>query len=306
MLQIFYNGVDITDSVSVSAAVGIDNSGGVADSVDVIFNDTEGLWQKWGPNKNDTIKIIKDGYSTGDMYIDELALSPGVFRLSAVSTPLGIRTIKSRVWEYARFSAIAADVASSAGLVLELYSIIDRQYAYQISQVNESDLAFLNRLCIREGYSLKVSNGKLVIFDVVTFENKPPVEVFSRSQMADYSFENSNDELFSACKVEYLTADGLYQSWTALSQTVTTGSVYKVSEGMLTQSEAIRFGDNILKDLNKTEVTGSVFVVFNKNIAAGSVIEITEVGAMFDGLYFVDTVVHDFVKNKTTIELRLV
>ena len=76
-MRLIYEGTDITKDVEINKAMIVDTSGGEADSLEIRFSDTQRLWSKWRPEKNHRIELNKQGFSSGEMYIDAWEQIPG-------------------------------------------------------------------------------------------------------------------------------------------------------------------------------------------------------------------------------------
>jgi hypothetical protein len=127
-MVLLYKNKDITGYVSINKAEFTDNAGGIADSLELIFNDPNELWDSWVPVKNDTISIIENGLSTGTMYIDELEKRRGTFIIRALSIPQKAKDSNTQAWESIRFLEFATEIATRYGFSLETYGITNYLY----------------------------------------------------------------------------------------------------------------------------------------------------------------------------------
>ena len=64
-MELIYNGVDISSSVTLQTANLIDSAGGRFDSIELEFEDSAGDWSRWKPALGDTVRLIQDGFDTG-------------------------------------------------------------------------------------------------------------------------------------------------------------------------------------------------------------------------------------------------
>jgi hypothetical protein len=69
------------------------------------------------------------------------------------------------------------------------------------------------------------------------------------------------------------------------------------------KAEANRWAKGILRSTNKYMITGTMSINLNTNYAAGTTIQVADTG-MFDGVYFIDSLVHDLINNRTKLKLR--
>lgn len=58
-MNLIYNNINIINDVLVTKAVINDNSGGIADSIEIEFSDSKCEWRNWNVKKNDTLILEK-------------------------------------------------------------------------------------------------------------------------------------------------------------------------------------------------------------------------------------------------------
>ncbi|MCR4442140.1 MAG: hypothetical protein QHH10_08285 [Peptococcaceae bacterium] len=297
-MRLLYEGTDITKDVEINKAIIVDAAGGRADSLFIRFNDTQGLWSKWKPEKNQRIELSKMGFSSGEMYIDSWEIISGYFILQALSVPQQAKTTYSRSWEGICLMELIQEVAGRYGLTIKTYGIENHLYR-RVEQINQTDIEFLSERCRLEGYSLKVTNKSLVVFDERAMEKEAPVKTLYRSDFDDdYCFWNHSTRVFSACQISYGTIK-------ADTQDPVFGPVKKINGELYIDSigEAKRFSAGILRNLNKSYAGGRCRIKFEPGIAAGNMVEIKDMG-MADGKYFCEEILHDLMAEKTTLKLR--
>jgi len=303
-MNILYNGVDITSSVQPITLRLKDNAGGVPDSITAVFSDTDGLWSQWKPAKNDTLQIKHEGFDTGVMYIDELSQSAWVFGLKALSIPQPSKTARSQGWENVRFMEIVTEIAGRYGFRVQTYNVVNHLYE-RVDQLEEADFAFLAYRCMLEGYALKINDRNIVIYDEAKEEQKTADTklgtIFQNDINGEFEFTDKSTDVYQKCIVQsqtlngYIegeyTADGIY------------GPTLKRKVFATNQAEANRWAKGILRNHNKHMVTGVLTINLNTNYAAGSCVNVLGIG-MFDGKYYIDSLVHDLLNNRTRLTLR--
>lgn len=303
-MNLIYEGVDITSSVQIQHADVIDCAGGKADSVRIVFNDTKGLWSRWNPQKGAGMELIKGGFSSGTMYFDQWEQEGGLFIIYAISTPLAAKQVYSRSWENIQFFRLATDLANAAGLTLQTYDITNWQYD-RFDQHNETPLAALQRECMREGYALKVTNGKAVIFDERTMEVQDPVDTFYKSGISEPKFKNANAGLCSACTARYVNHNGEELSYTFTPEKPPQGPVLKINERLASLAEAERFSKGYLRNQNKFEQVGAFNIAYNSGLAAGNTVGVLGMG-ISDGIYYLHKVIHRLADNQSRLYMRCI
>ncbi len=111
---------------------------------------------------------------------------------------------KCRAWENYTLSGIAHEIASQNGMGCLFSCAQDPGYS-RAEQFQESDIAFLSRLCRDAGASLKAANNILVLFDQAGFEGKPPVRAIKRGGgCLSYDLSvGTADVQYASCRVRY-------------------------------------------------------------------------------------------------------
>lgn len=303
-MSIIYNNVDISPTTQPSSMRVTDNAGGKPDSLTISFPDTDGLWSKWKPAKNDTLQVIESGFDTGLMYIDQIAQSAGSFGLKALSIPQPSKTARSQGWENVRLLEIVAEIAARYGFQYKTYDITNLLYE-RVDQQEEADFTFLASRCLLEGYALKISNRNLVIYNEAIQEVKTPDPKLAIIRESDiiggFEFSDLSTDIYEKCIVRSQTNNG-YISGEYIASGVN-GPTLKRNEYATNQAEANRWAKGILRSYNKHMITGSMSINLNTNFAAGTNVNIENVG-LFDGKYFIHRIVHDLISNKSILTLR--
>lgn len=317
-LILTYNGKDISQDISESliSATWNDKSSKEADEISVELEDTRKRWSHaWFPSKGATITAAIRFINWDDsgqiarmpwgiFQIDEISLThPYKVTIRGVSTPVSSKIrgqAKTKAWENIRFSKIASDIASSAGLAVML-DIPDDPLFKREDQSQESDLAFLQGLCTEQGYSLKVSGGKLVIFDQDTYEAKSAVLTIRPEDLTGFTLKTKSAGIHSSATVSYHDPETDEDfEYTANWDMENLGGYdindreLRINQKVKSQAEAETLARKSLKDTNKYEVSGSLSS-HDFRLVSGINIQLSGFGK-FDGKYFVDSSSH----NKTS------
>lgn len=234
--EVFYNGKDmsedvITDMLSLTVTMNSDSES--ADDVKLVIADREMKWcGSWYPkvkSKGDNgseaapgnvLKVIlhaeswekedaDDQINCGSFEIDEVSFSdpPPTITINATSVPL-TKTVRSqpktRAWEKDKLSTMARKIAEGAGMELMFDSendpLLDRT-----DQRQTADLPFLRDKCHAEGLALKVTDGKLVIWNESEYEGKPSSMTFKRGdgRIISASFSQDTSDTAKSAKLKY-------------------------------------------------------------------------------------------------------
>ena len=298
-MQLIYRGKDITDAVEISKADIIDNAGGIADSVELQFNDPRGYWRDWKPQKNDEVEIIHEGFKSGAMFVDELEQNRGTFIVRALSIPQVAKTSETKAWEDIRLLQVAEELAAKHRFDLQHYGIENHLYS-RIDQQNIADFEHLSQRCMLEGYALKLTDRKAVIYDERYMESQLSVKAVYMDQFdGPFKFWDKATGTYSACTLSYGNI-----SYTFKPDIGPTGPVLKVKNIYVSsRAEAERFASNILRNKNKDENTGYFTIQLDAGIAAGNTMLLPDTG-FGDGKYFCYQVVHKIIEQKSFIRVR--
>lgn len=312
-VSLLYEGTDISADISafLLSITYTDNAHGKADDITIILQDKKELWRGgWMPQKGATINVsfkTKNWRAVGDekilpcgsFSIDEITLSgpPGVVEIKAISIP-GKSSLqnekKNRSWENISLSGIAGDIAKNNRVEL-LYDAVDPLYERR-DQRDESDLAFLQRLCEEAGCLLKVTDEKVVIFEEQAYEQKDAALVIKSelSYVERYSFSSSLVDIFAKCTVKYYdSVKKEEQTYTYTVPDAEEGQTLVINKRVESLAEAMDLAQKELRKKNKKQATSSITLGGDPRIVAGINVEFSGWGH-FDGKYFIDKAVHSY------------
>lgn len=191
-----------------------DKETGEADELRLTLKDETGKWAAtWKPDGGEVVDAYlstgADELHCGRFYVDSMSVSgaPRTFEMQAVSTPLNQpirRKAITKAWESRTLRGIAEEIAAENGLQLFFDVEEDPQYDRR-DQKEESNLAFLQRLCEDEGFSIKVTDQKIVIFDQRSYETKEPIKTITLgvSDVLSWSFSSQQSETYRTCVVAW-------------------------------------------------------------------------------------------------------
>ncbi|MGO4540380.1 phage late control D family protein [Paenibacillus sp. 2TAB19] len=327
---ITYNGHDISSSIATSLLdlSYTDNPSGQIDDLQISLQDRERKWQgPWNPVDGDTIaasiRTIDwngrneiESLPLGTFEVDSVSLSgpPDVVQIKALSLPSGTavrRESRTKGWEKVRLKTVADEIAKRSKLKL-IYEVEDNPLYERLEQSNQSDLAFIVDLCIKEGIAVKAASGNLVLFDEAAYENRAAVATLTREgrSVVSYGFEwSASLAAYRACQLTYSdSAKGKeYKVLYTPPGAPASGPVLKVNENVGSEAEALRVARNRLRDENKNFGRASLSLVGNIRMAAGLTIDLSGWGR-YDGKYIIERATH-FVGGSgftTGLEIRRV
>lgn len=327
-----YNGKDISNDISqyLKSLSYNDELDGVADDVSIVLEDRASLWQSdWMPKKGATldISLISTSWERtngevralelGSFEIDEVNLksAPNEVTIKAVSVPNAttLRGVEhSRSWEKVDLKKVAQDIADGAKVKL-FYDTAETIQLDRVEQSEESDLAFLHKLCSDNGLSVKVFNDSIVIFDTVKYEAQPVKLIFRKNgyvppkkegksedeppklitEFENYSFTTAIRDVYKECKVSH--KDGKDK---ALIEATFTDPNKKIGKTLIVHTqvkdtaEAMKVAKKELRKKNEGEVKASLSLRGNFYLAAGVTCQVEGFG-YFDGKYILTKVGHN-------------
>lgn len=309
-LNLKYENKDISADVS-SYLEGIDftdNASGESDDFQISLHDREELWSAdWFPSKGAKIQvnlIAKNwipnkkeiNYPLGKLEIDQIDLDgkPEKVKIKALSVFVSgsIREERSKGWESISVKGIAQEIANRHNLIL-MYDADYNPILERKDQNEESDLSFLMGICKDAGLALKITDGKIVIFDEEIYENKPPIMILEKKQVEKYSFSSKITDVYKCAKLTYqegkkakkITAEYIAKDVEGTAKTL------KINQKVSSTTEAERVVRKKLREKNKAQNTSKMTLRWNCDIAAGVCVELKGFNKM-DGIYFIDKVNH--------------
>lgn len=297
-MQLFYEGVDITQDVDITKCIHQDASGGRCDCLEIELENAA-IWYGWGPKQGDRIEAYKNGYSTGILYLNTILPANGKYRILATSTPGAARRKTYATYENMRIDEIMAICAAECGMGNALFGVdAGIIFPYAIRQM-ESAPAFLNRLLRLEGAVLKTLNGK---FTAISVE-------YAQALEAAQTIRISSDQ----AQVHYIRRDNArlsgitiltpYAQSTAEDAGAAYGQHETYTEYPATDNaQAGRWARSLLLFHNREQEELTIGSEYNPGFTAMTRIDI-ESAADFGGEWIIDQVEHDLLNGKSRAKL---
>ena len=299
--------------------------GGEADEAEISLHDREELWMgDWLPELGATMDItlqIQNWESEGDTRelpfgkfdVDEISISgwPHEVKIKLISVPVtgGMNSVKkTRAWEKVKLSQIAQDIANGAEMEL-FYDTEEDPMQERAEQSEQTDLSFLQKLCKDAGLSLKITDKKIVIFDVSKYEKEDPVLTITNGTSAVKSFEcrQTVHQIYKACHVKYKHSkkDELIE-FTFTDPRREKGETLEINEKVESVAEAEKLAKKKLREKNLEETAVSLTMVGNFALLASNTVELKNFHT-FDGKYLIMKSSHEVGSGYTTkVDLRRV
>lgn len=326
-VRLIYEGKNISQDIApyLLSLRYTDNGAGKSDDLSIELHDRDGKWHgSWMPKMGDRINASivlldwtkpesKQILKCGTFEVDTVQFSgpPDTVTIGAVAFPIasGLKNEKkTKAWEKVTLKQIARRIADAAGLRLQ-YETYNVTYD-RVDQTQQTDIAFLAQLAEREGATVKITNGTLVVYDDRRLENVPPSRTIERgkSDVKSYSFDYSVvGAAYASCTITYYdsrkkrTIKGTYRIPGAK------GPALKINERVKSEAEAIRVARNALRQENRDAQRARFRLVGDPGIVQGITVALKGYGK-FDGIYFVEAATHTVGGGgfETDIQLRKV
>lgn len=302
-----------------------DNAKGKADEISLTLADLESKWQgPWKPAKGavvianleclDWFGPGKDAeLPMGQFTVDETEFSgpPDKVTVKAVSAAKSgslSEEANTKGWENFTLQGIAEDLSQKHGLEL-LYEGPEHKFQ-RLDQREESDLAFLNRICRERGVNLKVHDGKMVLVSAKDLDAKEPGLVIKKKgeqfSPTSYSFKEASQGTFAKAEVDYHdpAANETYTATIRPQGPPPSGQSLKINTRVESSGAAISTGEAALREKNEDADTANIEIMGHPGLVAGITITLSGWGH-YDGKYFVEKAEHKLGSGYTTsAELR--
>lgn len=298
--NILVDGKDVTEKIIIVNDVLFvtDRAGARADSIKMMISNTSELQIE----KGRSVAVKFGGFTSGNMSVDKIEPTTTNALVGAVSASTKAKKRKSYHYRKVRFFDVINDVAAETGYSV-FYDGIENRFYENISRFYETPLAFLSRLCVREGYALKVDDQRIVIYDREKAEAAKSVLTITQDDILDNHIKFCDAACVTeSVKVRYFNIstgakiEHTYGIAEAGEQTVITEYVNDIAE-------AERFAKNYSREANKNCITVSALIPLNTDIAATSNIEFNGFGR-YDGKYSIEELTHCPTAEQTKITAR--
>ena len=300
MIQVTYNGVDITHDVTINRCYHDMYAAGQSDTLHLRVNDAKNLWDSWGPEPGDEIQVDYGTIGTGVMFVSKAVPQNGLYDITAQAAPQSGFEVQHKAWQQVRLLQIGEEIAGRNGLAFSSYGVTDRLYSY-ILQDGMSEFAFLHHRAMLESCAFLVYDKRLILYSEPYMESIAPIEALEVTADGDFKYNGRRADLFGSCVVE----NGLYSG----SFAVDNGSarIYrpKTSGGAGSVDEAKRFAAGLLRAVNKECYSGYVRSRILPGYAAASTLNLMNSRApSWNGTVFLNHIRNDYGKGQSKVFFR--
>lgn len=295
----------------------VDAATGESDTISLKVCNKDLRWANlWMPNKGDKLEAVirvfnwegvgKDkNFICGKFCCDDLSYSGPtlVCTINGVSVPEGQAfrcTERSYTWENVSVKEIAQRIAGRYNL--SLYYDAKIINIASAEQSGETDCSFLNKICEEYGLYIKIYYGRIIIYDIDTYENKPAVETYHINDFEAWSYNTTLTGTYTGATIKYTNGDEDEE----LTLTVGSGERnLNINEKVDNLADAQLKACAMVNKENRSAVTMTATIMANPKIVSGVCIELS--GAYnLNGKFFVDKVTHNIEADGAyTMELEM-
>ncbi|MGE8036829.1 phage late control D family protein [Lysinibacillus sp. NPDC093692] len=297
-----------------------DNLSGEIDDLNIELEDKEALWiGDWFPTKGSIIQATIEKLNwenssfkqqIGKFEVDTINGRESVITIMALATSekSSLRgEEKSKAWEKVKLKSVFTEIAKRNGMKL-VWQSSDNPTKDRVEQDNETDLAFIYRLCKDEGLCLKIANNSIVVLNEEDYEKQEAKYYIRRKsketdliKVIERSFSSTLTDTYKACKVTHTVKKKTISATFTPKKQPKTGRILNVKQEVKSQAEALRIAKKKLREKNKEATTVTLKVYSLVPLYAGMTFKLVEYGKL-NGKYIASKVVHN--DSYTTLYLR--
>jgi len=297
VIQILYEGTDITEVTNITRCVCRDVSHGRADSLELQF-DHAAIWHLWAPKEDDKIIVNSDGYTTGTMYLNAIMPEGDGFRILATALPSAARRKAWDTYQNMTLENIVGRCAAEAGMSAKLYGADGNLKYRYLMRENEGAAAFLEWLGTLEGLAVKAVHGAFRGISIDYAQKRDPVECLYIDE-ANEGAQYTRKEIY---KISTLTVLSPYARVSASDSNAAYGSQRIVNLPAMDAVQAGRWARGLLMAHNRKAETLSINSAFNPKMEALMRVDV-EGTEDSKGSWIVDEVQHDLIERTSSTRL---
>lgn len=266
--------------------------------------------------------VATDGTKTttdcGLFELDDIKTSGPPATVTIKGTSLGYsgirKTENDKSWENYTLKRMAEEMGRKVGLGVLFECDVDPKFQ-RIEQAKQTDIALLKKLCQDCGYSLKITNNQIVIFDQKKYENLGEIAkiTFGDGSYTKWSLETGEGQIeYASCTVSYTDpATGKVIKGEAYSDDYDptdedNETLVITNQKVSSPAEANELAEKMLKLNNKFEREATITLPGNPLYSAGMTVRLYDFG-YWSGKYLISKAKHDVSPGSgytTTITLR--
>ena len=295
-----------------------DNDQGKVDEITLVFEDASALWmmKEWIPERGHDVDVSmwfmdwnKPGdnqkYHCGNFTIDDLTYTgpPWTCTIKAVAilAESDMQTeLKSKTWEGATLKQIVLEKMDVYGMPHEnLYWYGAEALIEKVEQSNESDSAFLKKLCEKQGMFLKIYKKGMVVFDKHIYEPRPAKAGFGIAdiEQGSLTWNNTLNGTYTGAVLTYTNPDKKKNTDKKQMLSVQVGEcgegarILRLNQHVEDEAEAQRIAIAKLNQENEKACTVTFRAMANVNMYATDNFILSGLGRL-NGKYYCTSITH--------------
>lgn len=298
MLELYYEGTDMTGYVNVTGCTHREWATDRADSLEVTF-DHAAAWHNWGVQADDAIEARLDGYSTGRLYLNSVLPEGDSYRIIATTLPTAAKRKAWACYRGERFTDLMHRMAVECGMGDAAYGLEgDWKYPFLLRR-DEGAAAFLARIGRWEGLAVRALDGAFKAVSIAWAQERTPAEsLWIDTDQAGVRYITNETRRLSAMTV--VLGDG--RTATARDTEYTGRPRMTVALPATEAAEAGRWARGLLLMNNRQCERLEIESTFNPSVTALTGVDV-EGNTAANGGWLVDEVEHDMINLRTTRNL---
>jgi hypothetical protein len=295
--QLIYNGIDVTKQFKpyIKKITYVDFLQDECDQLAIEILDFDRLFSNlWYPTKGAKISC---SFIHGNEILNcgKFTISQNNFKFSSFGDTLTINafaipdnakldTIHTDYYEKTSLISIAKTIADKHNLNLLTNNLSDF-IIERINQINETDMAFLNRISKKYGYIFKITDNNLTFTKI---DNLIPNFSLNRSSIRNLSINDDGIKKYKGCIINYFNPQ--QKKMMTAKQGDTSGDILYLDEKFYSTEEGEIIAKAVLD--NMKEITGSLLLKKPiANFISGMCFNLSDFG-FFNGIYQINNSVH--------------
>ena len=196
-------------------------------------------------------------------------------------------TKRTQTYEKTNLKEIGQKVAERAGIAL--FYEAKEMTIEKVEQNDQDDCSFYNSLVTKYGFAMKIFNGKIVVFDEATYEQKPTIATLTEEDFdPNWSWNTSIAGTYTGVKYEYTNSK---KNKTFTVEAGDGDRILTCNEAAENLTEATAIALAALNSANKGTTTLSLTLKGRWYIFATACVLIVGLGKL-SGKYYVDKAIH--------------
>lgn len=306
--KVLYDGQDTSWLYhNVRSLTYTDNAEGESDDITIELTDQHQDWfGGWFPERGKDLDCYIDLYNwyspetlyiyhCGNFVIDDITLTGGPrgITVRGTSQPANsafMETLVSKTWQRITVKQIAQELMAKYGLT-NLYFYGDETVIEEIAQEEQSDASFLQEICEKYGYSLKIYKVGFVIYKKEVYEARGVVREFvgEKDWEPGWEWNTTTAGTYTGARISYTNPQKGSEKDDIDILVGTEERLLILNERADSEAEAIQIAKNKVNKENEKAETLTFTTIFDPILVASSNIMVSHLPHV-EGKYFINKV----------------